>query len=61
VRATAKLLRLDPAPFERIFAIRATGERPATEAEANDVFSAYMAQIEEVVEAVDERKLEDTP
>ena len=27
VRATVKLLRLDPAPFERIFAIRATGEK----------------------------------
>ena len=61
VRATVKLLRLDPAPFERIFAIRATGERPATDAEANDVFSAYMAQVEQVVEAVDERKLEETP
>jgi len=59
VRATVQLLRLDPGPFERIFAMRSTGERPATEAEANDVFSAYMAQIEQVVEAVDERKLEE--
>ena len=48
-------------PFEKIFAIRATGEKPATDAEANDVFSAYMAQVEQVVEAVDERKLEETP
>lgn len=61
VRATVQLLRLDPGPFERIFAMRSTGERPATDAEANDVFSAYMAQIEQVVEAVDERKLEETP
>lgn len=61
VRETVKLLRLDPAPFERIFSIRATGEKPATDAEANDVFGAYMAQLEQVVEAVDERKMEETP
>ncbi len=54
VRATVQLLKLDPEPFEKIFAIRATGERPATEKETNDLFAAYMAQIELVVEDVDE-------
>lgn len=54
VRATAQLLHLDMEPFERIFDIRATGFRPATDQEANDLFAAYMAQIEVVVEAVDE-------
>ena len=54
VRATVELLQLDPAPFERIFALRATGELPASEAEANDIFAAYMVQIERVIEAVDE-------
>lgn len=61
VRATAQLLKLDSAPFERIFGMRATGERPATEQEANDLFAAYMTQIEQVIEAVDETRLAETP
>jgi predicted nucleotidyltransferase len=60
VRATAKLLRLDPKPFEQIFAIRATGELPANDEEANELFGAYMSQIEQVVEAVDETQLAGT-
>jgi predicted nucleotidyltransferase len=60
VRATAKLLNLDLQPFERIFAMRATGERPATEEEANELFGAYLVQIERVVEDVDETKLAET-
>lgn len=60
VRATAKLLRLDPKPFEKIFAMRATGELPANDEEANELFGAYMAQIEQVVEAVDETQLAGT-
>lgn len=56
VRATVQLLKLDPAPFEKIFAIRASGERPATEQETNDLFAAYMAEIERVVEVVDEMR-----
>jgi hypothetical protein len=54
VRATAKLLKLDPAPFERIFEFRATGNLPSSEKEANELFGAYLFQIEQVVEAVDE-------
>ena len=53
VRATAKLLRLDPAPFERIFEFRTGGNLPTSEKEANDLFGAYLLQIEQVVEAVD--------
>lgn len=60
VRATAKLLRLDPKPFEQIFALRATGELPANDEEANELFGAYMSQIEQVVEAVDETQLAGT-
>ena len=56
VRATVRLLKLDGAPFERIFAIRSTGELPATDKEANDLFASYLLQIESVVEAVDETK-----
>jgi predicted nucleotidyltransferase len=54
VRATAKLLNLDVAPFERIFEFRAGGRLPGSEKEANELFAAYMYQIEQVVEAVDE-------
>lgn len=61
VRATVRLLKLDAEPFERIFAIRATGEMPATDTEANELFAAYLLQIEQVVEAVDEARLESTP
>ena len=53
VRATAKLLRLDSAPFERIFEFRTGGNLPTSEKEANDLFGAYLFQIEQVVEAVD--------
>ena len=53
VRATAKLLRLDPAPFERIFEFRTGGNLPTSEKEANDLFGAYLFQVEQVVEAVD--------
>ena len=53
VRATATLLQLDPTPFERIFDIRASNRRPSSEKEANDLFGAYMIEIDKVVEAVD--------
>lgn len=54
VRATVKLLKLDMAPFEKIFEFRAGGGLPGSEKEANELFGAYMFQIEQVVEAVDE-------
>jgi len=56
VRATARLLHLDPTPFERIFEFRASDRRPSSEIEANDLFGAYLFQIEQVVEAVDQLK-----
>jgi predicted nucleotidyltransferase len=57
VRRTAQVLQLDLAPFERIFELRANGELPTSEADANELFAAYLAQIETVVEAVDELDL----
>ena len=54
VRATAQRLKLDLAPFEKVFELRSDGNLPSSEKEANDLFSAYMFQIEQVVEAVDE-------
>ena len=54
VRATAVELKLDPSPFEKVFELRNNGNLPSSEKEANDLFAAYMFQIEHVVEAVDE-------
>ena len=54
VRATARLLHLDPAPFERIFEFRSSDRLPSSEKDANDLFGAYLFQIEQVVEAVDQ-------
>ena len=61
VRATARLLKLDPAPFERIFQFRTGGDLPSSEKEANDLFGAYLFQVEQVVEAVDELRHEHGP
>lgn len=54
VRATAKLLKLDVVPFEKIFEFRTGGNLPSSEKEANDLFGDYLFQVEQVVEAVDE-------
>ena len=54
VRATVRLLDLDPVPFERIFGLRSGGSLPGSETEANELFGDYLLQIERVVEAVDE-------
>ena len=56
VRATARLLGLEVSPFEQILELRAKAKSTLTETEANTVFSAYMAQIERVIEAVDRRE-----
>ena len=49
VRATARLLKLDPTTFVRVFELRNDGKLPSSDKEANDLFSAYMFQIEQVV------------
>jgi len=59
VRLTARLLKLDVAPFERIFQFRVGDNLPGSETEANELFGSYMLQIERVVEAVDELTMSD--
>ncbi|MDQ2920369.1 MAG: nucleotidyltransferase domain-containing protein [Acidobacteriota bacterium] len=54
VRATARRFGLDPEPFEKIFAFRASEYVPPSEKEANDIFAAYMDQIDRVIQVVDE-------
>lgn len=58
VRVTASLLHLDATPFERIFEFRSSDRLPSSEIEANDLFGAYLFQIEQVVESVDRLKTE---
>jgi hypothetical protein len=53
IRATVRLLALDATPFERIIELRAGKGLPLTEPEADNLFSAYLAQIERVIDAVD--------
>jgi len=51
--ATVRLLNLDATPFERILKLHAKKDSALTDAEANDVFGSYMAEIGKVIEAVD--------
>jgi hypothetical protein len=54
VRATTRRFGLDPTPFEKIFAFRANEYVPPSENEANEIFAAYMDQIDRVIQLVDE-------
>lgn len=54
VRATARTFGLDLDPFEKIFAFRSSDYLPPTEKEANDIFAAYMTQLDVVIQAVDD-------
>ncbi len=54
VRATVRLLKLEASPFEEILELRAKAKSKLTETEADNLFAAYMAQIERVIEAVDQ-------
>ena len=45
---------LNGEPFERIFEFRASDDMPPNEKEANEIFAAYMEQLQQVVEVVDE-------
>jgi len=54
VRSTVKRCGLDPDPFEKIFSFRTSDYVPPSEQEANDIFAAYMEQIDRVIQVVDE-------
>ena len=53
IRATVRLLGLDEPCFEQILELKVKRGKTLTEVEANKVFSAYLSQIERVIEAVD--------
>ena len=54
VRATARRFGLELDPFEKIFAFRSSDYLPPTEKEANEIFAAYLTQLDIVIQAVDE-------
>lgn len=56
VEAAARRFGLDMTPFARIFELRKDDTDSMTDVEANDLFAAYMAQIERLIEAVDRIK-----
>jgi predicted nucleotidyltransferase len=54
VRATSRLLGLDGPVFERVFQLRKAGnDSTLGDTEANELFAAYIAQIERVIDSVD--------
>jgi hypothetical protein len=53
VRAAVKTLQLDGAPFEAIMDLRDDQARSLTDMQANNLFAAYLAQLERVIEIVD--------
>ena len=53
VSAIVRLCELDAFPFDEILKLRTGSTSRMSEAEANEVFSAYMDQIERVIQAVD--------
>ncbi len=53
IHATSRLLKLDESSFDRILEMRARGKSSLSLAETNEIFGAYMDQIERVIEVVD--------
>ncbi|HVF86209.1 MAG TPA: hypothetical protein VM866_01405 [Pyrinomonadaceae bacterium] len=53
VETAVRHFGLDMTPFARIFELREDGANSLTDVEANEIFAAYMAQIERLIEAVD--------
>jgi hypothetical protein len=53
VRATVRLLGLEESVFEQILQLRTKTGPTLKAAEANQIFSAYLAEIERVIQAVD--------
>jgi predicted nucleotidyltransferase len=56
VRAAARRLALDATPFERVFDLRETGDRSLSERDAHELFTAYLALVEQITESVDEMR-----
>lgn len=54
IHATANELGLDVAPFDRILELSSSPRTKLNETEANEIFGAYLEQLERVIDAVDQ-------
>ena len=54
LHATANLFGFDVTPFDRILELSGMKGRTVSETEATELFSAYLAQLERVIDAVDQ-------
>jgi hypothetical protein len=54
IHSTVSLLGLDVAPFDRILELSSSGRAKLNENDANDIFGAYLVQLERVIDAVDQ-------
>jgi hypothetical protein len=54
IHATANELGLDLSPFDRILELSSSPRAKLSEAEANEIFGAYLVQLERVIDAVDQ-------
>ena len=54
IHATADMLGLDVAPFDRILELSSSARAKLNEAEAGEIFGAYLVQLERVIDAVDQ-------
>ncbi len=55
IHATSTELGLDVAPFDRILELGSSPRAKLSEAEENEIFGAYLNQLERVIDAVDQR------
>lgn len=54
IHALANVLSLDVAPFDRILELSSSSRAKLSETEANQIFDAYLVQLERVIDAVDQ-------
>jgi len=54
IHVTANELGLEVAPFDRILELSSSSRAKLNEAEANEIFGAYLNQLERVIDAVDQ-------
>jgi len=54
VQATARVLGLDPAPFNQIFELAGKKNSKLVQVQAENLFGSYLAEIQRVIDAVDQ-------
>jgi len=54
VQATARVLGLDPSPFNQIFELAGKNKSKLTQVQAENLFGSYLTEIQRVIDAVDQ-------